>query len=254
MEKKRLIYNILAPVVGCVAFIAVWFIVSAAIGKSIILPSPADTLSSFFVLLGEGQFYLAIGRTLCRTLLSFVIAFALGCVFAFLSVKSEFFKKAFSPVAVIVRVLPTISIILLVLIWFRSATAPYVITFIVIFPMLYTTILNAAENVDSKLVEMCQAYHVSKGRQLFCLYIPEMTSAVLTGMSITLSFSVKLTIAAEVLASTQGSMGRYMSQSSAYIDTPTLLAWTLAAILLGFILEGLVLLVKKLLLRRYRGR
>ena len=87
-----------------------------------------------------------------------------------------------------------------------------------------------------------------------CLYIPGMTPAVLTGMSITLSFSVKLTIAAEVLASTQGSMGRYMSQSSAYIDTPMLLAWTLAAILLGFILEGLVLLVKKILLRRYHGK
>ena len=253
MEKKRLIYNILAPIVGCLVFIAVWFIVSAAIGKSIILPSPADTLSGFLVLLGEGSFYLTIGKTLARTLLSFVIAFVLGCVFAFFSVRSEFFKKAFSPIAVIVRVLPTISVILLVLIWFKSATAPYVITFIVIFPMLYTTILNAAENVDPKLIEMCQAYRLSKGRQLLYLYIPEMTPSILTGVSITLSFSVKLTVAAEVLASTQGSMGRYMSQSSAYIDTPMLLAWTLAVVLLGFFLEGLILLVKKLLMRHYHA-
>lgn len=253
MEKKRLIYNILAPIAGCVVFIAVWFAVAAAIGKSIILPSPADTLISFFDLLGQGGFYLAVLRTLGRTLLSFIIAFILACLLAFCSIKSEFFKKAFAPLAVIVRVLPTISVILLVLIWFKSAVAPYVITFIVIFPMLYTTVLDAAENVDPNLIEMCEAYKVSKRRQLLYLYIPDMLPSVLTGISITLSFSVKLTIAAEVLASTQRSMGRYMSQASAYIETSTLLAWTLAAIILGFLLEGLVLLLKKLLARHYHA-
>lgn len=253
MDKKRLVYNILAPFVGCAVFIAIWFAVAAAIGKSIILPSPADTLRNFFDLLGESKFYLALGKTLGRTLVSFAIAFVLATFFAFLSMISEFFKKAFAPITVIMRVLPTISIILLVLIWFKSKTAPFVITFIVIFPMLYTTVLNAAEGVPSELLEMCKAYRISRWRRLFNLYIPEMTPAVLTGVSITLAFSVKLTVAAEVLASTQKSMGRYMAQSSAYIDTPMLLAWTLAAILLGFLLEGLVILVKKLLTRRYHG-
>ncbi len=253
MEKKRLVYNILAPIAGCAVFIAVWFIVAAAIGKSIILPSPAETLSSFFDLLRDGKFYLALGKTLARTLVSFSIAFVLAAFFAFVSTVSEFFKKAFSPITVIMRVLPTISIILLVLIWFKSATAPFVITFIVIFPMLYTTVLNAAENVPQELLEMCRAYRVSRGKRLFNLYIPQMTPSVLTGVSITLSFSVKLTVAAEVLASTQKSMGRYMAQASAYVETPMLLAWTLAAILLGFLLEGLVLLVKKILARRYHA-
>ena len=253
MDQKRLIYNILAPVTGCVVFIAVWAVVSAVIGKSIILPSPLETLRSFFGLLGEKNFYEAVGKTLGRTLLSFSIAFALACIFAFLSVISEFFKKMFSPITVIVRVLPTISVILLVLIWFRSATAPYVITFIVIFPMLYTTVSDAVEKVDPKLIEMCQAYRVPKGRRFLHLYLPSMTPSVLTGISISLSFSVKLTVAAEVLSSTRSSMGRYMSQASAYIDTPTLLAWTLAAILLGFLLEGIVLLVKKMIARRYHG-
>ena len=253
MEKKRLVYNILAPVIGCLVFIAVWFVVAAAIGKSIILPSPWETLVGFFRLLGEASFYSAIGKTLARTLLGFVIAFALACVFAFLSTWSEFFKKAFAPITVIMRVLPTISVILLVLIWVKSATAPYVITFLVIFPMLYTSVKDAAENVDPALLEMCDAFRLTPVKKLVYLYIPEMTPAVLTGISITLSFSVKLTVAAEVLASTQGSLGRNMAQASAYIDTPMLLAWTLAAILLGFLLEGLVLLVKYLLTRRYHG-
>lgn len=251
MEKKRLLYNIFAPVIGCVVFIAVWFAFAAAIGKSIILPSPWETLRGFCKLLGTKTFYSAIGKTLGRTMLGFLIAFVPACFFAFLSTWSEFFKKAFAPITVIMRVLPTISVILLVLIWVKSATAPFVITFLVIFPMLYTTVKDAAENLDPDLSEMCDAYRLSRTKKILYFYIPEMMPAVLTGISITLSFSVKLTVAAEVLASTQGSLGRSMAQASAYIDTPMLLAWTLAAILLGFLLEGLVLLIKKLWTRKY---
>lgn len=251
MDKRSLIRNIAAPLLGFAVFIAIWYAVSAAIGISIILPSPTETLTSFFALLGEGDFYGAIGWTLLRTLFGFLLAFILACLFAFLSECSLWFKKAFAPFSVILRVLPTISVILLVLIWFKSNIAPYVITFLVIFPMLYKTVLDAAENVDRGRLEMTKAYRFTKTKTIFYFYLPEMTPALLTGIGITLSFSVKLTIAAEVLAYTKDSMGRFMRQSSAYMETSALLAWTLAAILLGFLLEGLLLLIRKLVVRKY---
>lgn len=254
MDKKRLIENIVAPIVGLAAFIGIWFAAAGAIGVSIILPSPAETLRKFFSLLKEKFFYVAVGHTLVRTLEGFSIAFVLAAIFAFLSKISVFFRKAFSPFSVVVRVLPTISVILLVLIWFKSATAPFVITFIVIFPMLYTSVLNAADGVDRNLVEMGRVYGFSAPKLIYRIYLPQMTPAVLTAVGITLSFSVKLTVAAEVLSSTKESMGRYMQTSSAYIETATLLAWTIAAILLGFLLESLVFLIKKKTTRWYYGK
>ena len=253
MSKKRVVENIVAPLLGLAVFIAIWYVLSAAVGVKIILPSPTDTLIGFFSLLGEKRFYVAAGHTLLRALLGFVIAFFLACLFTFLGKLSVFFKKAFTPISVILRVLPTISVILLVLIWFRSAVAPYVITFLVLFPMLYTTVSDAADNVDKGLLEMTEAYRFSRAKTVFCFYIPQMIPSLLTGASITLSFAVKLTVAAEVLAYTGQSMGRFMQQSAAYMETSMLLAWTIAAILLGFLLEGLVLLVRKLIMRKYYG-
>ena len=253
MSGKRVIENIVAPIVGLAIFIAIWYAASATIGIKIILPSPTDTVIGFFSLLGQKSFYVAAGHTLLRALLAFLVAFFLACLFTFLGKLSVFFKKAFAPIAVIMRVLPTISIILLVLIWFRSDVAPYAITFLVLFPMLYTTVSDAAENVDKNLLEMTKAYHFSRAKTLFSFYIPQMIPSLLTGASITLSFAVKLTVAAEVLATTGQSMGRFMQQSSAYMQTDLLLAWTLAAILLGFLLEGFVLLIRKWIVRRYYG-
>ena len=254
MDKKRVITNIVAPIVGLAVFILIWYIVALSIGISIILPTPAETLGEFFKLFADGSFYLAVGTTLGRTLLGFLVAFILASLFAFLSSRSRFARNMFAPFAVILRVLPTISVILLVLIWFRSALAPYVITFLVIFPMLYKIVLDAIDNVDVGLIEMANVYHLSASKRFTYVYLPEMTPSLLTGAGITLSFSVKLTVAAEVLAYTRDSLGRNLQQASAYIETAKLLAWTLVAILLGFLLEGAVLLVKKLLVRHYYGQ
>lgn len=253
MDRKRILNNVVAPIVGLAIFILIWYIVASSIGISIILPTPLETLREFFALFADGSFYLAVGSTLGRTLLGFLVAFILASLFAFLSSRSVFVRNLFSPFTIILRVLPTISVILLVLIWFRSALAPYVITFLVIFPMLYKMVLDAIEQVDRGLIEMAEVYHLSNAKKLFSVYLPQMTPSLLTGVGVTLSFSVKLTIAAEVLSYTKDSIGRNMQQASAYIETARLLAWTLAAILLGFLLEGIVLLVKKLLVRHYYG-
>ena len=168
MQKKRLIINIVAPVLGLGVFIGVWYAVAASVGISIILPSPTETFRGFFALLGKEFFYAAIGRTLLRTILGFLFAFTLSLILATLSHTSSFFKKAFAPIAVILRVLPTISVILLVLIWFYSDTAPYVITLLVIFPMLYKTVLDSMERVDPALLEMTKAYRFSFRKRILC--------------------------------------------------------------------------------------
>ena len=253
MDKKRIAYNIAAPILGCILFIAIWFALSAIVGTSLILPTPAETVRRFFLLLGEGSFYTAVGRTLLRSVLAFLIAFVLATGFAVLSARFAFFRKVFSPFTVILRVMPTISVILLVLVWFRSLVAPYVVTFLVIFPMLYTTVLHAIDGVDPLLKEMTEAYRFSTRKKVFSFYIPQMMPAVLTGVSITLSFTVKLTIAAEVLSYERNSIGHFMQRAATYLETETLLAWTIAAILLGFLLEGLVLFVKKIIVRHYHG-
>ena len=252
MDKKRVITNVLAPIAGLAIFILIWYICAAAIGISIILPTPVETLREFFRLLSDGRFYLVVGHTLGRTLLSFLVAFILAAIFAWVASCSRFVRNLFSPFAIILRVIPTISVILLVLIFFRPI-APYVVTFLVVFPMLYKTVLDAIDRVDGGLLEMAKVYGFSPAKKAFCVYLPQMTPSLLTGIGVTLSFSVKLTIAAEVLSTMRDSIGESMQSASAYTETAKLLAWTLVAILLGFLLEGAVLLVKKLLVRHYYG-
>ena len=77
------------------------------------------------------------------------------------------------------------------------------------------------------------------------LYIPQTLPLVFTSIKSSIGLNLKLIISAEVLAQTADSMGLYMQLAKINLDTAVLLAWTLVAILLGGLFEGIVTLIQK---------
>lgn len=237
------------PLLSVAGIVLLWYIAAVAVGKEIIIPSPSSVFISLIALISDGAFYNAIGWTLLRTIESYAIAFALAMALAILSAINNIIEKLLSPIVVITRAVPTMSVILLALIWLASGNAPIFVAFLIIFPLLYTGILDSIKRVDNNLLMMSKVYKVSNWDMVTKLYIKETLPSVFTLMRSTLSFNLKLIIAGEVLAHTSMSMGLFMQRSSAYLDTATLIAWTVVAILLGYILELIVRLIQKAVIR-----
>lgn len=248
-QSEKLIYNILLPLAGVVFFILVWGIAAIITGKEIILPTPIKVLESLGELFLDSSFYKAVGTTLLRSLESYFIAFVLAIILAVLSSLNRIVEKLLSPFIIITRAIPTMSVILLALIWLNSNLAPMFVAFLIIFPLLYTGIFDSIKRVDKGLVDMSKVYKVGKHNIISKLYIRETLPSVFTLMRSTLSFNLKLIIAGEVLAYTSLSMGRFMQRASAYLDTATLLAWTVAAIVIGYLLELFVIALKKIFVK-----
>jgi NitT/TauT family transport system permease protein len=59
-------------------------------------------------------------------------------------------------------------------------------------------------------------------------------------MTTALGIGWKVTVAAEVLSHPRFSIGTYLYESKAYLNTPQLFAWTLVIILLSFIFENFI--------------
>ena len=171
------------------------------------------------------------------------------------SVLSALFKPVYyllSPLVIITRAVPTMSVILLRLIWFSSAITPMFIAFLIIFPMLYASFYSAVSNIDKDLIEMSKVYNVSKKDMAVKFFVPYIMPSFLDSIRSAISLNVKLVIAAEVLAQTRDSMGVMMQRSSIFLDTPTLMAWTIAAIVLSYLFELLVKTTKTLTVRWQR--
>lgn len=251
--KKIFIKKIIYPFLGIALFIGVWAILAKIINYELKLPSPYKALLGLFELLGSKTFYVAVLATLGRAVKAFIISFIIAFVLAIISSFSLRFKLFIAPIITIIRSLPTISIILLVLIWLKSNTAPGFIAGLIVFPTMYASFCSAIEGVDKDIISMSKLYKVSAKDLIFRFYVPNTIPSVFDTVKSNISLNFKVVIASEVLAQTMKSIGVNMQFAKSYLDTSNLMAWTVVAVVISFMLESIITLIKYLLTRRFNN-
>ncbi len=244
-KKAYSILNYALPIATLLAIVAIYAIISKAVGIEMLVPSVSNVVKDFFSLFAQSEFYKAVGGTLGRAIAAYLLSFVFAIIFAYLTKACKPLKKAFSPIVALVRVMPTMSIILLAVIWFNSYQSVILVSFCVIFPMLYTGFCDALDSVDKDLIEMAELYGVDRKNKILQLYLPQILPGAFTAVKSSVGLNLKLVIAAEVLAQTAQSVGIFMQQSKINLDTANLLAWTVVAIILGSVFEWLVAFAEK---------
>jgi len=240
--------GIVYPIIALGALMALWAIFAAVVNVELILPDVATSFKKLIALLGDKSFYAAVGNTLLRTLISFALGVGFALLFSFLSLFSPV-RHLLSPIIKIMRSVPTMSIILLTVIWMRPTTSPILIAFLINFPVMYSGFYSAIKGVDKDLTEMSKAYKVPIKRRLISLYLPQILPSVFDNMQSSVSLTLKIIISAEVIAQTRNSMGIMMQLARGYLETAELVAWTIVAILVGYLLEGIIYGLKKVVVR-----
>ena len=234
--KKRKL-NIICSIAAIVMMVIVWIIAYYSVKNDYVVPSFSDTLSSLCGCLKSGVFWIAFFNTFGRTLLAFIISFVLAGCLAALSIISKAFSAFINPIMVFLRTLPTLAVILILLIWTSPKTAPVIVTALVLFPMIYAQITAAFGGIDRGLTEMAKVYKLSNRDKLFNIYLPSVTPNVLAQTGADISLGIKVMISAEVLANTYRSLGGLMQNARLYLEMPRLAALTLAAVILGLVVE-----------------
>ena len=243
---KRILANILYPTAALAAVLAVWAIVSAAKDIPILIPQLDRIFAEFGGLLSRAEMWRAIGLTAGRVLGSFLLSFAFAAV---LAAAGTFFRplhRFLSPIVTVLQSAPTMAVILLAVVWLDNSEVPLLIGFLICFPLLYNACRSAIDGVDPELVEMAKLYKLRPADKLTGVYIPSVLPAVADGARSAVSLCVKVVIAAEVLAQTKGSIGVEMQAASVMFEIARLMAWTVVAIVMSFVFEGVVLGLKKL--------
>lgn len=234
-----------SPLITVGVFILIWYIAAIAVDIELILPRPALVFKELLALISGKTFWTAVGGTLSRSFTGFAISFALAMILAVAGFAIKPIHRAFSPLVIISRAIPTMSVILLSLIWLTSQTSPILISSLIIFPMFYSDFYSALNNIDKGVIDMAKLYKVGAKDIVTRLYIPNILPSVLDSVRSGISFNVKIVIAAEVLAQTRQSMGISMQISRVMLDTASLLAWTAAAVAISYALELIVELIKR---------
>ncbi|MEI0747545.1 ABC transporter permease [Brachyspira pulli] len=236
MKNKNIIYFIL----GIIIFILLWFFISLKINSEIVFPNILIIIKKLIEIILEKSFYKDLFLSLIRVFITFILSFLLAIIFGILSGIFSSIRYMLMPIINFIRTIPTIPLILVAIIWFDNNTVPIFVSMLVIFPIMYDAVVNGIINVDKNLIEMSLSYNVSLKNQIISLYIPSIKPYILTAVSQSMGITWKSILAAEILALPSLGIGSKLYESHLYLDTVSLFAYCLIAVIFNGIFEIII--------------
>ena len=221
-----------------VAFwVAVWQLAALAVGQRILLASPADTLAALADLARTADFWLSIATSLARIFAGFAAAVVCGTALAALAARFRPLRDLLAPFVQVVKAVPVASFVILVLIWVPSENLSVIIAFLMVFPIVYTNMLEGIAQTDAALLEMADVFRIGPVRRIRYIYRSQALPYFQAACSLALGLCWKAGIAAEVIGLPDRSIGEHLYEAKLYLATPDLFAWTLTIVLISLVFE-----------------
>lgn len=221
-------------------WLGVWQLAALAVGRELLLPGPLSVGARLLALAGTADFWLSVGATLGRVLLGLGWGALAGTALAFLTHFSPWADRLIAPAVRVVRATPVVSFILLVYLWVDRSAIPWVIAGLMVLPVVWGALSAGLDSLDKKLLELARAYRFSRGKTLGLVYLPALRPHIEAGLLTAFGLAWKSGVAAEVLSPPARAIGSRIQQAKLGLETPDLLAWTLAIVALSLALEGLL--------------
>ena len=238
--KRNNIKKILKWAAVALLWLAIWQLAAAAVGKEILVPYPYAVFLTLKSLCVTKEFWIAVLFSMLRITAGYLLGIAVGVTGAVLSSRFSVFKSVFSPVLHIVRAVPVASFIILALVWIKSAYLSVFISFLMVTPMIWSSVESGIENIDKRYLEMAHIFKIGPVKTLFQVKIPFLMPSFISACANALGFAWKSGIAAEVICRPVGSLGRLLQDAKLYLETPTVFALTAVVVLLSLALEIII--------------
>ena len=227
------------------AALAVWQIAAVSVGSDLLLVSPIKVLARLATIWREPDFFASIWYSFLRIAGGFAAAFVLAFALAVLAGRFPVVETILWPYVVTIKAVPVASFIIISLIWLTTSQLASFISFLMVFPILYTNVLQGVKSTDPNLREMARCFHVPYGKRLAYIELPSIKPYLLSGCSAALGMSWKAGVAAEVIGMVSGSIGSRLYEAKIYLMTADLLAWTVVIVLVSVVFEKAVLRLLK---------
>lgn len=218
-------------------FLIIWEGVALYIDNSLLFPRVSEIFLSLKNLVASGDFILILWNTLSRFFISIVFSLILAIIFSVASYRYEVIGFLLFPFIIFLRAVPTIAIIIVVLIWSSVEKVPIVVGMLILFPILYESILGGIKNVDKNLLKMSKVFKVSTKRVVRDIYIPSIYYSISSNIPSYMGLTFKVIIAGEVLSQESLSIGGEIFINKIYLESSNIFAWIIVVIVLNYLLE-----------------
>jgi len=230
--------HLVPMVLVAVAFVGIWeLIVRLQIWPRYLFPSPVDVASSLYDLWTQAVLLRAIGATLARLGVGFLISLVLGAILAFLMVHFQTFGKGIQPYVLGLQTFPSIAWVPLALIWFGFSEAA--LLFVTIIGSLFAVTVSFADALRTvPPVYLKAARNMgSDGMDLILrVTVPAALPHLISAAKIGWSFAWRSLIGAEVIFATVG-LGFLVNQGRDALLLPQVMGMMVVILIVGVLVD-----------------
>jgi NitT/TauT family transport system permease protein len=221
-------------------FIACWDLGNQLYGD-LVLPSPQETFSTLFTMLGDRAVWSEIKITLYRAGVGFGISLVLGTILGIFAGSFATASIMSRPIVTILVGMPPIAWIVLAMIWFGMGDLTVIFTVVVAsFPIVFVGALQGARTLEGDLKEMADSFKLPFRMKMFDVYFPHIFSYIFPAWVSGLGMAWKIVVMAELLSTSDG-IGASLAVARSQLDTPTALALVVIMIASLMIVEYIIL-------------
>lgn len=253
---RRLGRSVLAPLVLFVLLIAAWQIATLVIDpRRDLYPGPIDVLAALGDQWRAGRIQLAVGTSLGRGIIGFVIAVAIGTPLGLLLAEVPAVRRAVGPYISGLQVLPSVAWVPAAIIWFGlTDTTVFFVILMGAVPSIVNGLVAGVAQVPPQLRRVGRVLGANRIEQATLVVLPAALPGYVAGLKQGWAFSWRALMAAEIIA-TGGSIGfgvgAMLDQSRQLGDLPAVFVTILLILGIGILIELAVFApIERALLRR----
>lgn len=211
-------------------------------GERVFFPSLEMIVTDGILLLQTAFFWKTLGLTILRVAVGFGLCCSLSVVLALLTFWKREMEILWIAFFGVCRILPSVVLIVLLLVFVPLTCLPFVIQACVVLPLMYEQALKSLESFEQDISLFLHFYRISYWKRFRKVYLPKIFREMYKNLESILGLCFKVTIAGELLAQEETSVGGEIFTQKMYLNLSTVFAWCFVLLLLHFFM---LLLLKR---------
>ena len=230
--------------------LCLWQLAAMTIDSRILLVSPVEVAVRLTTIWQTEGFWTSIWFSFYHIAGGFFLALFLGIVLAALAGRFRRIETLLWPFLVTIKTVPVASFVVICLIWLSAEKLSVFISFLIVLPVVYGNVLEGIKSEDKLMLEVGTVFRMPLLRRLLYIHLPQLKPFIMSACATALGMAWKAGVAAEIIGTPDGSIGKQLFYSKIYLDTDDLLCWTVIIVIVSVLFEKLFMLGLKALYGR----
>jgi NitT/TauT family transport system permease protein len=233
--------RLLAGLIPIVAFVAIWWVITASLDRARVYPTPDIIWDEIVVILGgsgeTGSTYDHILATLYRLVAAFAVSFVLGTTIGILAGRV---KLVFSLVENLVWVFMAVPSVVWVFLFAVAIgitdVVPIAAVSALLTPMIIVGVAEGAKSIPRDILEMAESYKATTRQRVKDIYLPFLVPYLASSARTAFALGVKIIVVAEVIGLEHG-VGFEIKYWYGRLFMGPIVAWGIVMIVIGIVVD-----------------